>query len=122
MPPTFAHGAGMHQRSTWRLAVIALLLSGAVFACVVSDALTGPKSADVVLHFTGDSILVVGDTVAFGFVAVGQPGAIGAIEVSPDLRSWDLLMNFTISLDGTCEITDPAAQNHPQRFYRVVSF
>ena len=59
------------------MAVMALLLSGAVFACVVSDALTGPKNADVVLHFTGDSILVVGDTVIFGLVAevAGEPVA-----------------------------------------------
>src|SRR5436309_9800440 len=55
--------------ATWRLAVMALFLSGAAFACVLSDALTGPKTAAVALRFTGDSVLVVGDTVAFGVTA-----------------------------------------------------
>ncbi len=71
------HGAGMHcsgtvapkRPATWRLAVIALLLSGAAFACALSDALTGPKTAVVALQFTGDSVLVVGDTIAFGVTA-----------------------------------------------------
>jgi len=35
----------------------------------LSDALTGPKTAAVVLRFTGDSVLVVGDTIAFGVTA-----------------------------------------------------
>jgi hypothetical protein len=35
----------------------------------LSDALTGPKTAAVALRFTGDSVLVVGDTVAFGVSA-----------------------------------------------------
>ena len=48
---------------------MALFLSGAAFACVLSDALTGPKTAAVALRFTGDSVLVVGDTVAFGVTA-----------------------------------------------------
>ncbi len=55
--------------ATWRRAVIALLLCGAAFACALSDALTGPKTAAVVLGFTGDSVLVVSDTVAFGVTA-----------------------------------------------------
>ncbi len=67
----------MHHRGTmaatslppWRLAVGALLLSGAAFACVVSDALTGPQTAAVVLRYTGDTVVVVGDTVAFAFTA-----------------------------------------------------
>ncbi len=57
------------RRASWQLAVMALLLSGAAFACVVSDALTGPKTAVVALRFTGDSVLVVGDTVAFAVTA-----------------------------------------------------
>ena len=57
------------RRASWQLAVMALLLSGAAFACVVSDALTGPKTAAVALRFTGDSVLVVGDTVAFAVTA-----------------------------------------------------
>ena len=70
------HGAGMHcsgtvapRRPATSLAVIALLLSGAVFACALSDALTGPKTAAIVLRFTGDSVVVVGDTVGFGITA-----------------------------------------------------
>ncbi len=47
----------------------ALLLSGAAFACVVSDALTGPKASRVSLHYNGDTVLVVGDTVAFALSA-----------------------------------------------------
>src|SRR6266545_3063997 len=55
--------------ATWRLAVVALFLSGTAFACVLSDALTGPRTAAVVLRFTGDSLLVVGDTAAFAITA-----------------------------------------------------
>jgi len=66
------HGSGTvapTRPNTWRLAVIALLLCGAAFACALSDALTGPRTAAVALRFTGDSVLVVGDTVAFGVSA-----------------------------------------------------
>ena len=73
----FARGAGMSlgssvaatRRATWRLALPALLLSGAAFACALSDALTGPKTAAVVLRFSGDTQLVVGDTAAFAIAA-----------------------------------------------------
>ncbi len=55
------------RASSWRLVVVALLLSGAAFACVVSDAFTGPEASRVELRFTGDTLLIVGDTAAFGF-------------------------------------------------------
>jgi len=42
-----------------------VLLSGAAFACVLSDALTGPESASIILRFTGDTVVVVGDTFPF---------------------------------------------------------
>ena len=62
--------------------VVALLLSGAAFACVVSDALTGPEATRAVLRFTGDTVLIVGDTGAFGFtVEIG-----GAPVANPRLR------------------------------------
>ena len=76
MLPASLHGAGMHPGQTvdatrratsWRLVVVALLLSGAAFACVVSDAFTGPEAGRVELRFTGDTLLIVGDTAAFGF-------------------------------------------------------
>jgi len=38
-------------------------------ACVVSDALTGPKVAPVTLRYSGDTVLVVGDTVALALTA-----------------------------------------------------
>jgi hypothetical protein len=57
------------RRATWRLAASALLVSGAAFACVVSDALTGPGTAAVLLRYEGDSVLVVGDTIVFGLSA-----------------------------------------------------
>jgi len=70
------------RRASWQLAVMALLLSGAAFACVVSDALTGPKTAAVALRFNGDSVLVVGDTVAFAVTAAID----GAPLVAPHFR------------------------------------
>ena len=45
----------------------ALLTLGA--ACVVSDALTGPNAAPVVLRYSGDSVFVVGDTSTFSLTA-----------------------------------------------------
>ena len=70
------------RRTSWRLVVVALLLSGAAFACVVSDALTGPEATRAVLRFTGDTVLIVGDTGAFGFtVEIG-----GAPVANPRLR------------------------------------
>src|SRR5919108_2969703 len=76
MPPRAFYGAGMHesrtvatQRTLWRLGLSALLLSGAAFACVVSDALTGPEVASVVLRYTGDSVLVQGDSIPFALSA-----------------------------------------------------
>jgi len=38
-------------------------------ACVVSDALTGPNVAPVVLRYSGDTVLVVGDTSTFTLTA-----------------------------------------------------
>lgn len=55
------------RATSWRLVVVALLLSAAAYACVVSDAFTGPEVARVELRFTGDTLLVVGDTAAFSF-------------------------------------------------------
>lgn len=76
MLPASQYGAGMHPGQTvdatrratsWRLVVVALLLSGAAYACVVSDAFTGPEAGRVELRFTGDTVLIVGDTAAFTF-------------------------------------------------------
>src|SRR5438046_5840292 len=55
------------QRATWRVLLGALLPLGA--ACVVSDALTGPNVAPVVLRYSGDTVLVVGDTSTFTLTA-----------------------------------------------------
>ncbi len=45
----------------------ALLTLGA--ACVVSDALTGPNAAPVVLRYSGDTVFVLGDTSTFTLTA-----------------------------------------------------
>ncbi|HWC74655.1 MAG TPA: Ig-like domain-containing protein, partial [Gemmatimonadales bacterium] len=72
----------MHRSASWRLLAGALLLSGAAFACVVTDALTGPEATRVVLRYTGDTVLTVGDVAAFAFtVEVG-----GAPVANPRLR------------------------------------
>ncbi len=57
------------RRATWRLALLALLLSGAAFACALSDALSGPETPTITLRYSGDSSVVVGDTVAFTVTA-----------------------------------------------------
>lgn len=57
------------RRATWRLAVSALLLSGAAFACALSDAFSGPKTSDIQLRYSGDSVVVVGDTLTFALTA-----------------------------------------------------
>jgi len=54
------------HRATWRLLLGALI---PLAACVVSDALTGPKVAPVVLRYGGDTLLVVGETVALALTA-----------------------------------------------------
>jgi hypothetical protein len=68
-------GSVATRRASWQLVSCALLLSGAAFACVLSDALTGPNSARITLHFSGDSVLVVSDSVPFLFTAdlAGDP-------------------------------------------------
>src|SRR6266704_171256 len=73
----FADGTGMDhgvsvaatRRATWRLSLLALLLSGAAFACALSDALSGPATPTITLRYSGDSSVVVGDTVAFAVTA-----------------------------------------------------
>ncbi len=57
------------RRATWRLAVSALVLSSAAFACALSDALSGPKTSDIQLRYSGDSVVVVGDTLTFALTA-----------------------------------------------------
>jgi len=49
----------------------------------LSDALTGPKTAAVVLGFTGDSVLVVSDTVAFGVTAEIDGAPLAAPPLDP---------------------------------------
>jgi nitrous oxidase accessory protein NosD len=53
-------------RATLRLLLGALI---PLAACVVSDALTGPGVAPVLLRYSGDTLLVVGDTVALALTA-----------------------------------------------------
>lgn len=73
----FARGAGMShggsvaatRRATWQLAFLALLLSGAAFACALSDALSGPDTPVITLRYSGDSTVVIGDTVGFAVTA-----------------------------------------------------
>jgi len=57
------------RRATWRLALATLVLSGAAFACALSDALSGPKTPVIALRYSGDSTIVVGDTAPFALTA-----------------------------------------------------
>jgi hypothetical protein len=51
----------------------------------------------------------------------GVPGRRYRFETSPDLNTWTLLGNATASATGVIGIIDPAAKDHPIRFYRAIA-
>jgi hypothetical protein len=57
--------------------------------------------------------------VGFDLACHGLPGSNYTLQASTNLRDWAVVQDF-VGATGPVYLRDPAATNHPQRFYRAV--
>jgi len=50
-----------------------------------------------------------------------RPAQVSFLEASTNLVDWETIGTTPLSADGTFEIEDAEAANHPRRFYRLVA-
>ena len=94
------------------------------FAYLVVDGRGGQGVGIITINFVSRNRLLLDmsniSTTGTKLTMAGVPGNVYQIQASTNLVNWAILNSVTADPAGMIQVTDPAAKNYPNRFYRAM--